>query len=191
MWGVTPVGLRPPCMTPHIGNSKKQPADDPLIRRQSLCRQTRPPLRATLYTVLANVDSHLSCRAALILTVARQAKSSRGFLAVRRAVQVRAYADRIAVRLVEPPSCRWWAKGNVPKVRQRHRRVLVRGHPDQRRACSFATCRIVPAGTMLLEDWVQYRAGRRHRGRQDALGPKCDWCDYRQRGVRQIGRAHV
>ena len=41
---ITPVGLRPPCMTPHIGNSKKHPADDPLIRCQSLCRQTEPSL---------------------------------------------------------------------------------------------------------------------------------------------------
>ena len=31
-------------MTPHIGNSRKQPADDPLIRCQSLCRPTRPLL---------------------------------------------------------------------------------------------------------------------------------------------------
>ena len=31
-------------MTAHIGNSRKQPADDPLIRCQSLCRQTEPPL---------------------------------------------------------------------------------------------------------------------------------------------------
>ena len=44
VWGITSVGLRPPCMTPHIGNSRKQPADDPLICRQSLCRPTRPPL---------------------------------------------------------------------------------------------------------------------------------------------------
>ena len=44
IWGVIPVGLRPPCMTPHIGNSRKQPADDPLIRCRSLCKQTEPPL---------------------------------------------------------------------------------------------------------------------------------------------------
>jgi hypothetical protein len=31
-------------MTAHIGNSTKQPADDPLIRCRSLCRQTEPPL---------------------------------------------------------------------------------------------------------------------------------------------------
>ena len=31
-------------MTPHIGISRKQPADDPLIHCQSLCRQTEPPL---------------------------------------------------------------------------------------------------------------------------------------------------
>jgi len=31
-------------MTPHIGSSTKQPADDPLIRCRSLCRQTEPPL---------------------------------------------------------------------------------------------------------------------------------------------------
>ena len=36
--------LLPPCMTPYIGNSRNQSADDPLIRCQSLCRQTRPPL---------------------------------------------------------------------------------------------------------------------------------------------------
>ena len=34
----------PPCMTPHIGKSRKQPADDPLIRCRSLSRPTRPPL---------------------------------------------------------------------------------------------------------------------------------------------------
>jgi len=33
-------------MTPHIGNSRNHPADDPLIRCQSLCRPTRPPLLA-------------------------------------------------------------------------------------------------------------------------------------------------
>jgi transposase len=31
-------------MTPYIGISRKQPADDPLIRCQSLCKQTEPPL---------------------------------------------------------------------------------------------------------------------------------------------------
>jgi len=44
---VTPVGLSPPCMTHHIGISRKQPADDPLIHCQSLCRQTEPPLRSS------------------------------------------------------------------------------------------------------------------------------------------------
>ena len=31
-------------MTPHIDNSRKTPADDPLIERRSLFRPTRPPL---------------------------------------------------------------------------------------------------------------------------------------------------
>jgi hypothetical protein len=43
--GLIPVGLRPPYMTAHIGNLTKQPADDPLIRCQSLCKQTDPPLQ--------------------------------------------------------------------------------------------------------------------------------------------------
>ena len=48
IFGITSVGLRPPCATANIGNSKKQPADGPLIRRQSLCRQAEPPLLVLL-----------------------------------------------------------------------------------------------------------------------------------------------
>jgi len=40
---VTPVGLRPPCMTRRIGISRNQLADDPLILCRSLCRPTEPP----------------------------------------------------------------------------------------------------------------------------------------------------
>ena len=54
------VGLRTPCMTPNIGKSRKQPADDPLIRCQSLCRQTEPSLKTSLQQLvgqrLANAD---------------------------------------------------------------------------------------------------------------------------------------
>jgi hypothetical protein len=35
-------------MTPYIGISRKQPADDPLIRCRSLCKQTEPPLQVDL-----------------------------------------------------------------------------------------------------------------------------------------------
>jgi RHS repeat-associated protein len=47
-------------MTPHIGNSRKQPADDPLIRCRSLCKQTEPPLYFTelgMYNYKARIYS--------------------------------------------------------------------------------------------------------------------------------------
>jgi hypothetical protein len=37
-------GRSPTGVTPHIGSSRKQPADDPLIRCRSLFKQTEPPL---------------------------------------------------------------------------------------------------------------------------------------------------
>ena len=44
-------------MTPHIGKSRKQPADNPLIRRQSLFRLTRPPLQHSLKKSLAKAPA--------------------------------------------------------------------------------------------------------------------------------------
>lgn len=39
-------------MAVHIGKSRKQPADDPLIYCQSLCRPTEPPLKAKGYLAM-------------------------------------------------------------------------------------------------------------------------------------------
>jgi hypothetical protein len=41
---VAPVGLRPPCATPHNGTKHQQPAEDLLIAGETLFRQSRPPL---------------------------------------------------------------------------------------------------------------------------------------------------
>ncbi|WP_460020845.1 ATP-binding protein [Magnetospira thiophila] len=44
MRGPTPVGLRPPCVRPRIGDTTRQPAEAPLIQRQKLSEQSRPAL---------------------------------------------------------------------------------------------------------------------------------------------------
>jgi len=48
LWSVIPVGLRPSCMTDHIGSST-QLADDPLIYCRSMFKQTEPALAVHQY----------------------------------------------------------------------------------------------------------------------------------------------
>ncbi len=49
-------GQSPTGVTPHIGKSRKQPADNPLIRHRSLFRLTRPPLHPGIGIALTLAD---------------------------------------------------------------------------------------------------------------------------------------
>ena len=45
--GLTPVGLRPPCVRPRQRHTMNPPAEDPLSGTETLSRRSQPPLTST------------------------------------------------------------------------------------------------------------------------------------------------